>query len=141
MKALHLAWGNYSIHSLGKAKMPKLLVVIVLASSAAVTAADIDTKAAATDDSDLTAQCIGLESAGERQCIQIIYRYKYGPPATPHKLTLAENTGINAIMKSDPLAILVMLPDGSYTIGHVLSGDTLANRFFYIPCNANPCPK
>jgi hypothetical protein len=35
----------------------------------------------------------------------------------------------------------VMLPDGSYTIGHVLSGDTLANRFFYIPCNANPCPK
>jgi hypothetical protein len=52
--------------------MQKLLVVITLASSAAVTAADIDTKAPATDDPDLTAHCIGLESAGERNCIQII---------------------------------------------------------------------
>lgn len=42
---------------------------------------------------------------------------------------------------SDPLAILVLLPDGSYTIGHVLSGDTLSKRFIYIPCHANPCPK
>jgi hypothetical protein len=121
--------------------MQKLLFVIALALSTAVTAADTDTKAAAPDPSALASQCVGLESAGEHQCMQIIFRYRYGPAATPHKLTLAENTGIDAIMKSDPLAILVLLPDGSYTIGHVLSGDTLANRFFYIPCNANPCPK
>ncbi len=117
-----------------------MLVGIALALSAAVTAADIDAKAA-TDTEALTAQCMGLEKAGYIQCIQIIYRYKLGPPATPQKLTLAEKTGIDAIMKSDPLAVLVLLTDGSYTIGHVLSGDTLANRLLYIPCNATPCPK
>jgi len=120
-----------------------VLVGITLACSA-VTAADIDTTKAATKDASdfgaLTAQCIGLERAGQQQCMNIIARYKFGPPATPRTLTLAERTALDAIRAADSQAILVLLPDGSYTIGEMLPGDTLANRFYYIPCTANPCP-
>jgi hypothetical protein len=108
---------------------------------AAVSAADVKSKVKAPDVSALTNQCIGLDSVGEQECKKIIYRYRYGGAAQPHKQTLAEKTALDGVMNSDPLAVLLLLPDGTYTIARVLLGDTLANRFFYIPCSANPCPK
>jgi hypothetical protein len=38
-------------------------------------------------------------------------------------------------MAADPLAVIVVLPDGSFVIGQ-----TVADRLIGIPCEANPCP-
>jgi hypothetical protein len=123
----------------GELQMKKVVLVgIALACSAAVTAADIDTRIAvkaAGDFDTLSAQCIGLESGGMKRCLQIIARHKFAPLHNLNQLTLAEKTAIDAIMAADPKAILVVLPDGSFVIGH-----DYGDRFVYIPCEATPCP-
>jgi hypothetical protein len=107
--------------------MQKLLFIVALALSFTVSADDVGTYNAAVEK--LTAQCQGLDTGGYEQCLKIIYRYAYGNPANPPPMTLAEKTGIDAVMESDRLAVIVLLPDGSRVLGHVLPGDTLANRY------------
>jgi hypothetical protein len=91
--------------------------------------------AAAADSNALMASCIGLDGTGMTRCMGIIARSEYGPLPSIRPFTLAEKTGIDAVMAAHPQTFIVVLPDGSFVIGQ-----QVANRVIGIPCESNPCP-
>jgi hypothetical protein len=100
-----------------------VLAAATLACSAAISADDF-TK--------LTISCIGLDDAGLDRCMGIIARHEYGALPNMHAFTLAEKTAVNAVMAADPKAVVVILADGSFVIGH-----TVGDRLIGIPCQSN----
>jgi hypothetical protein len=100
----------------------------------AVAALVLSTTASAADTLSLSTSCIGLDEPGMKLCMDIIARTELGAFAPMRALTLAEKTAINAIMAADSKAVVVILPDGSFVIGH-----SLGDRLIGIPCTSNPC--
>jgi len=106
--------------------MKRISLAFTLSCSAMAVAADFNT---------MSASCIGLDNLGMKRCLDIIARHAFGALPNMRPFTLAEKTAIDAILASDPKAVVVLLPDGSFAIGQ-----PVIDRVIGIPCESNPCP-